>query len=1280
MPPLRRTLSRDRGPAFRVRLIVLLYMAVAISWILVADRIGMGAETFAGEKWSVSKSLMFVGFTGAMLYILIFRLASRLNHISESLRASETKYRLLIENSPDAILIERDGVIAFVNPAALELFGAAHDAQLLGRAFSDFFLPDPAHDPETGDELHGPHTRRKIKRIDGVERDVETSSVAYSDAEGPCVKHIVRDISETIQKNREIRRLNRIYGVLSQVNQTVVRCSSSEKLFAHVCDIITQQGGFSCAWVGWFDSGKNEVAPVAWSGEGADRRLRFEVASQDKPGVNIVARAVVRGRTCIANDFPAELCGLPQQSTAEAHGWRSAICLPIRRHRVICGVLGVCAGEPNFFQRAEVKLLEEVAMDVSFALDRLAEETLRRKTQEELTKSEEHLRFLVNHLHAGVMVFSPENKVTLLNSEIMRLVDSSRDKILARTPAEFGFHLLNESGEPLPANEFPSTRVLATGQPIESSIVGIERPGGEGLLWLHANAFPERDGSGALRQVIVTFVDISAHKQAMEALSESEEKFRTLFSASRDAILLMEGKNYFDCNQAALEMFRCPDKKEFLKRKLGELSAIRQPGGNYSAQIAPQLVEKAVFSSMAAFQWMCKRFDGTEFIAELALAPVAFRGRTVVQAVVRDISWRRQAEQQLWQLSRVVEQCPVSVVITDIFGNIQYVNPRFSEDTGYTKEEIIGENPRILQSGQTPPALYDNMWKAIASGQEWRGEFCDRKKNGELFWQSASISPIFNKSGAITQFLAIEQDITEQKRTEAALVESEGKFVKAFNTAPVIMLIFTFEDVRCVEVNNAFVEASGYTRAEALGHTLPELGIMEQRVLDEFGEKLMQQKELRNEECVATKKNGETLTGLLSADLIEIGGTECVIATMLDITERKQMEEQFLRVQRMESIGALAGGMAHDLNNILSPILMSASMLREDKVSAASRKQLVVGIEEAAQRGANIVNQVLTFARGVKGRHTVINTAELAREISKMVREIFPKSIVFDWHVNKASWNIRGDSTQLQQVFLNLCVNSRDAMLDGGMLTFDVDNIEIDEAFARMVPSAVPGRYVQFSVKDTGTGIPRKLLDRIFEPFFTTKEQGKGTGLGLSTAVGIVRSHGGFMKVDSEPGKGSTFRVFIPATNSAAGKPQKPEHPPISRGRGEVLLVVDDEPEILEIICSILQQNGWNTLPASDGVEGVASFLMHSGEIRGVLTDMVMPNMDGLGLIRSVRKLAPELPILVASGFSTEESRGELEELGVNLFLRKPFSARQLVTSVVSLLYGKNAAPEKNGK
>ena len=894
-----------------------------------------------------------------------------------------------------------------------------------------------------------------------------------------------------------------------------------------------------------------------------------------------------------------------------------------------------------------------------------------RLVTESLWRSEEHLRLLVNHLRAGVVVHAPDSRIILSNSEASRLLGLSQEQMQGKEAIDPVWHFTDEEGKPISAEAYPVNRVIATGRSLDEYVLGIEHGEKRGKTWVLVNAFPEFDAPGGLSQVIVTFVDITAHKVALEALRESEEKFRTLFAASRDAILLLDTAGFLDCNQAALEMFHCASKEEFCARKLGGISAPTQPDGGDSTLGARRMAQGTLEDGARIFEWALQRFDGTEFPGEVSLSPVELKGRPVVQAVVRDISWRKEAERQLRQLSRAVEQSPSSVVITDTLGNIHYVNPKFTAITGYTLEEVRGQNPRILKSGETSQAEYKILWETITSGREWRGEFHNKKKNGEFFWEFASICPITDEAGATTHFLAVKEDITERKRTEEALWKSEEKFVKAFNTAPAVVAIITRKEARYLEVNEAFVEFSGFSREEAIGRTALELGIFESPgEMERLFKILVEHGSLRNEECPYRTKSGQMRVGLLSAELIDVEDEPCIIYISLDITERKQMDEKFLRVQRMESIGALAGGMAHDLNNILAPIMMSASMLNEKGIPEETRRQLIAGIGDAAQRGAGIVGQVLTFARGVKGQRAVLDARLLASQIGQIVKETFPKTILFSLSLPETLWNITGDSTQLDQVLLNLCVNARDAMPEGGSLNLSAENFEVDSTFALMVPEAKPGCYVRFKVADSGSGIPKQNMDRIFEPFFTTKEQGKGTGLGLSTVIGIVRSHGGFVKVESEHGKGSAFQVFLPATTETVHQARQTEQPVISRGHGETILVVDDEPEIVKVIETVLRQNGWKVLSASDGLEGVAAFLNHSDQIRAVVTDMVMPNLDGVGLIRSIRKLAPDLPILVSSGYSNEQSREALSELRVDGFLKKPFSARQIIASMASLLYG----------
>ncbi len=392
-----------------------------------------------------------------------------------------------------------------------------------------------------------------------------------------------------------------------------------------------------------------------------------------------------------------------------------------------------------------------------------------------------------------------------------------------------------------------------------------------------------------------------------------------------------------------------------------------------------------------------------------------------------------------------------------------------------------------------------------------------------------------------------------------------------------------------------------------------------------------------------------------------------VIVVSRDVTEQRQFEQQLLRAQRMESIGTLAGGIAHDLNNVLSPIMMAIDILRK-KYGNSSDNPILDTLESSANRGAGIVKQVLTFARGVAGERIDLQPAHIIRETEKIIRQTFPKSIEITVDIPRDLYTITGDPTQVHQVLLNLCVNARDAMPQGGVLTLEAANVEIDGHYARMHPEADDGPYVMLNVGDTGSGIRPEIIDKIFEPFFTTKELGKGTGLGLSTVQAIVRSHGGFTNVYSEVGKGTRFNVYFPARAGAVqiANPGLPVSHPM--GNGELILVIDDEASIREITRETLESHNYSVLTAGDGAEAVSLFVRHRNEVKLVLTDMMMPYMDGVATIRAFRKLDPRVKIVAASGISHE--RDSMDGLGLTVegFLPKPYTAGMLLTMIGSVL------------
>jgi PAS domain S-box-containing protein len=755
----------------------------------------------------------------------------------------------------------------------------------------------------------------------------------------------------------------------------------------------------------------------------------------------------------------------------------------------------------------------------------------------------------------------------------------------------------------------------------------------------------------------------------------------------------------------------------------------------------------------------------------------------------------RRFTDQTRQLSRAIEQSPVSVVITDPEGNITYVNPTFTEFTGYTLKEVAGKNPRLLKSGETPPEEYKRLWQTICAGKEWHGTFHNRKKNGELYWELTSIAPIFNEHGKTTNFLSFKQDITDRKRVEDALRKSELHYRSLFENMldGFAYCQMVYEDGQPADfiylaVNKAFENITGlkdvvgkkvtevipgikaahpqlfevYGRVTATGRqerfelnlvssgvwidisayslgkgrfaavfeniterktaaaallesehryrllveTSPDanlihcdgkfiyvnpaglklLGathldqIMERPFLDFIHPKFREQVAARTRALMVEgqpapllqeqflRLDGSAVDVEVTAIPITINGKPAAQVVVHDISERNKLESQVLRLQRMENLGMLAGGIAHDLNNVLAPLLFSIEVLK-DKITDVEGKHLLESLETNVQRGAGLVKQVLTFGRGIGGDRIPIQPARIVREIRHIIRETFPKSIKFEYRAPPDLWNVTGDTTQLHQVLLNLTVNARDAMPDGGELSIELENILIDEAYTASNLEARNGPFVLIKVSDTGTGIPTEIRDRIYDPFFTTKEIGKGTGLGLSTTLGIVKSHGGFIQCYSEVGKGTTFKVYLPA-NATQGAVEKATQvqTQLPRGHDELVMVVDDETVIRETAQRTLELFGYRVLLADNGAVALSLYALRQQEIAAVITDMAMPIMDGPATIVALRSMNPQVKIIGSSGLAANGGVAKAIEVGVKHFIPKPYTAESMLGALEEVL------------
>jgi PAS domain S-box-containing protein len=580
--------------------------------------------------------------------------------------------------------------------------------------------------------------------------------------------------------------------------------------------------------------------------------------------------------------------------------------------------------------------------------------------------------------------------------------------------------------------------------------------------------------------------------------------------------------------------------------------------------------------------------------------------------------------------------------------------------TGYAPSEIT-VGGAVTFGDLIHPDDRQRVWDAVQDAGRRRMpfdlEYRIRAKDGTekwLFERGRFVPPPDEGPFLLEGFIT---DITESKRTEEHIRQQAALLQKTHDA------IIVWDVERGVQfMNPAAEELTGQKLADALGAALPQvLRLGSEIALRAALQEVTAQGAWTGALVLRTPEGKErNLDSRWSLLLDTRGKPRSVLITCNDVTEKKSLEAQYLRAQRLESVGTLASGVAHDLNNVLSPIVMGVDLLGQTLHDPKTRSILAM-MQESARRGTETVKQILTFARGTESQRGPVQPRHLIKEIVRLLQQTLPKNIQLYIDCAQEPATVLADPSQLHQVLMNLCVNARDAMPDGGVLFITAENKTLDASSVNIHPKARPVPYVVFKVSDNGIGIPAEILDRIFDPFFTTKPHGKGTGLGLATVLGIVESHSGFVLVESQPGQGATFQVYLPASAPTETDAQRTKSSDITCAHGELVLIVDDEPAILRMTENVLRHGGYLALTSSNASEAVDLYKQNRDRIQAVITDIMMPFTDGRQLITLLKGQNPKLPIIAMSGLATRESKRETLARGACAFLSKPFTADQLL-------------------
>ena len=868
----------------------------------------------------------------------------------------------------------------------------------------------------------------------------------------------------------------------------------------------------------------------------------------------------------------------------------------------------------------------------------------RKKAEEALRRSEGRFRrsFSVSPV-AMSLSEAKSGRILDVNERFARVLGYDRGELIGKNAVELGLWVDPEDRRRVAAD-------MKASRPIRERETRLRTKTGE-VRHIVGSIEPLEVGD---EQVMLSaFRDVTDRKRAEEELRVSEKRYRLLFEKNPFPMWVFDKETlaFLAVNEAACGHYGY-SRDEFLSMTIKDI----RPPEDVPALLHRISEERAGYRRSGIARQHQKK-DGTLISVEITSDPLVFDGRDARLVLANDVTARLRAEQEHATLAAIVQFSEDAIVGYTLDGIITSWNTGAEKLYGYSAREAVGRP--ILHLPADRAGEMAGILRRISRGESVkRFETVHLRKDGTRIDISLAVSAIRDAAGRVTGASAIARDIAERKQAE----ESIQKLLRAVEQAENVIFM-TDPDGQFSYINPSFEVLYGYKKEEVLDRTprILKSGQQDAAFYTEFWEKLLSGEGVRGE-IVNRARDGRLVTVQMSANAVldSDGKRVGYVAVQHDVTERKLLEQQFRQAQKMEAVGQLAGGVAHDFNNLLTAILGYAELLAEKLQGRPREAEDLDEIRKAGERAASLTRQLLAFSRQQVFERKVLDLNRLIAEIEKMLRRLIGEDVDLVTALDPALAYVWADAGQLEQVVMNLAVNARDAMPRGGRLTIETSNVDLDEAYARLHIPIRPGRYVMIAVSDTGVGMDAATRSRIFEPFFTTKERGKGTGLGLATVYGIVKQSGGYIWAYSEPGKGTTFKIYLPpADQSLLPEEDRVEETLSVRGT-ETVLLVEDEESVRTLSRAILENHGYRVLEAAGAQEAIETVREYQQPIHLLLTDVIMPSMGGPDLASRIQTLRPGLKVLFMSGYTDETvfRHGHLEQ-GC-LFLQKPFTPAAL--------------------